>query len=51
MGSRQERLCLFYLWVGLVTNKLGKANKYTLVHIYYIGNGDLFAFPFWHKIL
>jgi hypothetical protein len=51
MGSRQDRLLLFYLREGLVTNKLGKADKYTLVQIYYIGNAYLFAFPFWHKIL
>jgi hypothetical protein len=42
MGSHQNRLCLFYLRDGLVTNKLGKAVKYSLVHIYYTDNSYLF---------
>jgi hypothetical protein len=41
MGSHQDRLCLFYLRDGLVTNKLGKAVKYSLVQIYYTGNSYL----------
>jgi hypothetical protein len=47
MGSRQNRLCLFYLRDGLVTNKLGKAYKYSLVQIYYYGNSYLFTLPLW----
>jgi hypothetical protein len=42
MGSHQDRLCLFYLRDGLVTNKLGKAVKYSLIQIYYTDNSYLF---------
>jgi hypothetical protein len=44
MGSHQDRLCLFYLRDGLVTNKLGKAVKSILVLIYCNDNSYLF-FP------
>ncbi len=50
MGSRQNRLCLFYLRDGLVTNKLGKAYKYSLVQIYYYSNSYLFTLPLCSKI-
>jgi hypothetical protein len=50
IGNHQYRLWLFYLREGLVTNKLGKANKYSLVHVYYHDKGYYFLPRFGKKI-